>query len=545
MTAAIELAYTRPPPPHGTAVSGRRLPPRGMREPDANRAGSAQRRTLSVCCMTAAPPARVAALVRLYSRVADEVFVAVDDRVDLAVAGAAAAAGARVVLYPYAEPVDRPLAWLHDQCSGEWVLTVDDDEVPSPGLLGALPRLLAADDVTHYWIPRRWLYPDAAHYLDEAPWRPDYQLRLVENDPRLLRFFEETHRPIEVVGPGRYLDQPVYHGDCVLNPPDRRAEKARKYERMGPGKRVVGGAMNHVYYLPERRPAARLAPLPDADLELVGNVLGARDVPAPAAEAVEPRAATRSEIDRLWVGAELADADYRAEIEPLQDLGGIAVREQRTVDARITNRGGRPWPWGKLGRPEIRVSYRWLRTDGAGRGGDGPRTPFYAPVRPGETTLVPVHVIAPDVAGRHVLELDIVHEHVRWFGCGVRMPVDVQPARRVAVAGAGKPLERALERLADAAPELEPVVLACGDYVLPPVYGQRRGPAADAYLLAGARGSRLLAAPRLAARTLGVTVVLDEGAVGPETGPLDRALARLIRRRASAEPLEAAARPAG
>ena len=84
-------------------------------------------------------------------------------------------------------------------CSGDWILNVDDDEVPSEELLAALPELIAAADVTHYWLLRRWLWPDAARMIAEHPWTTDYQLRLVQNDPRLLAL------------PGR--DAPAGRGD--------------------------------------------------------------------------------------------------------------------------------------------------------------------------------------------------------------------------------------------------------------------------------------------------------------------------------------------
>src|SRR5207244_4612445 len=111
--------------------------------------------------MTRGPADRVAAMLSLFRVVADEIFVALDDRAEPDVEAALGAVGDRVIRYPYAEPVDRPLAWIHSECRGEWVLTVDDDEVPSRALLDALPELVAADDVTHYWLPRRWLYPTA------------------------------------------------------------------------------------------------------------------------------------------------------------------------------------------------------------------------------------------------------------------------------------------------------------------------------------------------------------------------------------------------
>ena len=487
--------------------------------------------SLSVCALVRAPAPRVAALVRLYREVADEVVLAVDDRADPDVAAAASAAGARVFLYPFAPPVDRPRAWLHAQCGGDWVMSVDADEVPSAALLEALPRLLEARDATHFWIPRRWLWPDEATYLDEQPWRPDYQLRIVANDPRLVRFFGETHRPLEAVGPGRYLEEPLYHADCVLESRERRAAKAAAYERLLPGKRVAGGAISHVYYLPERRPDARTAPVPEEDAALVSRVLRATDAPAGGGEPAVR--VPREEVDRHWPGRPLEDADYRAEIELRQDLHGVVAGEQRTVEARIANRGSATWPWGELGRPEIRASYAWR--DGAGEPVEveALRTPLPVDLAPGESAVLPVHVVAPGAAGSYALEVDLVHEHVRWFGCGARLEVEVEPPLRVLVAGAGEPLEDALALLADAAPELEQVVAERPGPPLPAAYAQERAPSLDAYLLEDTRGSRVLALPRLALRTLALVRAARRLRAGGDPGSLPRGADGFVRAAAS------------
>jgi hypothetical protein len=178
--------------------------------------------------MTRGPADRVAAMLGLFRRVADEVVVAVDDRAGEEVEAALASVADRLLRYPYEEPVDRPLAWIHAQCSGDWVLTVDDDELPSQALLDVLPALARARDVTHYWLPRRWLYPTPDRYLAARPWRPDYQPRMVLNDPRFISFPAETHVPVAAIGPCRYLEQPLYHLDALLTSREAREEKAQR-----------------------------------------------------------------------------------------------------------------------------------------------------------------------------------------------------------------------------------------------------------------------------------------------------------------------------
>ena len=101
--------------------------------------------SFSVNVMTRGPGERVAAMLSLFRGIADEILVALDDRAGPEVEGPLAAVADRVIRYPYADPVDRPLAWLHAECRGDWVLTIDDDEVPMQALLDALPALAQAE----------------------------------------------------------------------------------------------------------------------------------------------------------------------------------------------------------------------------------------------------------------------------------------------------------------------------------------------------------------------------------------------------------------
>src|ERR1700693_5892919 len=132
---------------------------------EARRRPRRSRASLSVFMMTAGPGPRVAALLGALRPVADEILVALDDRADPSVRRDLATVADRIVLYPFAEPVDRPLPWLFDQCRRDWALALDDDEIPSLPLLEALPALCADPGVTPYWLPRRWLFPDSSTYL--------------------------------------------------------------------------------------------------------------------------------------------------------------------------------------------------------------------------------------------------------------------------------------------------------------------------------------------------------------------------------------------
>ena len=124
---------------------------------------------LSACCMTSGRrPELLAGILASLRAVVDEVVVAVEgDRAEDVHAAVADIADA-VLVFPRTSPADRPIAWLFQSCSGTWLFNIDDDEVPSPALLAALPEIVQRKDITHAWVSRRWLYPTQASYLATA-----------------------------------------------------------------------------------------------------------------------------------------------------------------------------------------------------------------------------------------------------------------------------------------------------------------------------------------------------------------------------------------
>lgn len=478
-------------------------------------------------------------------------MVAVDNRVDTTLLGPLDELADHLVLYPYLDPVDRPVGWVHSLCTQDWILWLDDDELPGAELLRHLPALLDEPEETHYWLPRRWLHGSPRTYLAGAPWEPDYQLRLVQNDARLLWFPGVTHRPIEAVGPHRYLEWPIYHADLLLNPLEARRQKARRYEAIAPGQRLAGLPMNLALHVPELHPNLDVRPLPTDDAELVESALTVEPWPEPA-PARAYRQANREEVDSHWHGREPEQGLYRAELELVDELRPLAVGEVRGVRVRVSNRGTHVWPWGELGVPEVRVSYRWRTQAGVTTVGDGLRTSFPRLVRPGEDVLVVVDVAAPPDPGAWLLELDLVHEHVRWFDCGLSLPVTVRPLRLVAVAGAGEQRLRAVATaVADLLPGVEPLVLTADPASAPKRIGYAAAPNARDFVL-GADGSRarialrgavLVAAAAARRRTPApltalskVDALLDLGCDGPRRERLaHRAL--ILAARASGRPV--------
>jgi hypothetical protein len=478
---------------------------------------SARSVTLTVCLMTAGPGPRVAALLELLRPVATEIVVALDGRADAETQRAVASSADVVFRYRYREPNERALPWLISRCRGDWIFQIDDDEIPGAELLAALPVLVRATDVTHYWLLRRWLWPDECATIAEHPWSTDYQLRLLRNDPVLLSFPTETHRPIEVLGPHRFLRLPLYHADLLVASRERREAKARRYEALRPGKRVGGGPMNHVFHMAERRPGFHTEPVPAADVELVRRVLqGTTPASAPIAELTTVDAA---EIEPLWTGRELSDADHRGRIQLLDEPSRLLECEQRTFDVLVENLGGTAWPAGETSEPEIRLSYQWLDETGTVVA-FGLRTAFPADLVPGESQVVPLHVLAPSTAGRYTLRLDLVHEHVRWFQCGVDRPVEVERRLRVALVGNEQAVAQAVEQLTEELPQFEPVILSSNPW--PPRFGPPRAPELRPYLLEGTARGRFRDLWLLATRTVIIDRVARKLHVAEPVRPLLR-----------------------
>ena len=122
---------------------------------------------------------------------------------------------------------------------------------------------------------------------------------------------------------------------------------------------------------------------------------------------------------------------YRAEIRITAGRPVLFAGVVAHLEILVRNLGGERWPPGHHAAPLIRPAYRWLSADGTRTlVPEGLRTPFEETVEPGEETVVMLAVLAPDEPGEYVLEVDLVHELVRWFETPARVPLDGRAVRR-------------------------------------------------------------------------------------------------------------------
>ncbi len=385
--------------------------------------------SLSICLITADPPARISAILEPLRPYADEVLIAADSRVDDETLAGYTSLADRVYKIEFRQP-ERHMAWLCGQCNGDWILRLDGDEVPSQAFVRRLPGMLVSRNVHQFWVAVAWLFPDAGRFLACAPWLGDFASRLVRNDGTLrVRGLQHLH--IEQVSPCEYVEEPFYHLDLLASSEQERHDKAVRYEVWRPHLLAAGGGrINEAFYLPELRNSLELRTVPQEDRTAIALALQAPSIPAPARTRLENLVknvpfVSLEEMDSLWEGRTVGEGAYRASIEPLEPRSSLTPSEQRHLYFRVNNEGTERWPTRLDERPPIRLSYRWLNPDGSVHPPEGTRTRFSRAMDPGERILTPLHVDAPAAAGDYMLEVDIVHEHVRWFNCACRVPVRV------------------------------------------------------------------------------------------------------------------------
>jgi hypothetical protein len=390
--------------------------------------------SLSVCCLTNGPAPRVATSLALLRPVADEIVVGIDDRVDAAEVQILTGVADRAFLIEHVEPAERSMAWLHRQCSCDWILRIDSDEVPSADLIELLPALTAPSGLRQMYLQRRWVFPDASHWLDEIPWNPDLHNRLLCNDASILRFPGLVHSDPIRADPVAFCAAPLYKLCCIVLSSEDRAGKALQHESPTELPRAPGGGLvNEVFYLPEVHARLPAAAIPKTDADLIASVLAPRPVSADAIIHDDAPWVAREELDRHWAGRMFPEEAYRARLDIVS-----APRPTLPPDnivqllIRVENRGVETWDWGfELPQPIV-LSHHWHSIAKSPVNAESLPCSLPHALGPGESLLVPAPIRTPMDPGDYVVEFDLLHAGVRWFGCSVDAQVTVS----------GKPGER-------------------------------------------------------------------------------------------------------
>lgn len=304
-------------------------------------------------------------------------------------------------------------SWLHRQCTGDWVLRVDDDEMLSVKFVEALPGLMADREVTHYWTRIRWVFGDG-RWISQHPWWPDWKLRLLRNIPSIFHVPPVVHTRVHVWGAARYFyEGSLYHYDLAYHSEEwRRRKVEQRYESRAPGK-----GLRHFYLPEEILPETSPIPEDDPPLEvpvrsnrrgLLNRSVRRKHPPVEEVSLEEIRLAAMSEREP---GPEL----FRARVECLECPRTMRAGEWYPVDVRIRNESSTIWPLSGLGSPVVRLGYHWLSPEREARVYGGHRTDLPHTLPPSEAACMPAPVLAPEEPGSYILQWDPVVENVAWF----------------------------------------------------------------------------------------------------------------------------------
>ena len=107
---------------------------------------------------------------------------------------------------------------------------------------------------------------------------------------------------------------------------------------------------------------------------------------------------------------------YAGRVELLGTPPSVRTGVVHQQEVRIVNEGGDVWAGGDA---PIRLGWRWRLAEDQPVLRDG-RDLLTMTLHGGEALHQVLTVVTPDAPGDHLLEVELVHEHVRWFGTPAR-----------------------------------------------------------------------------------------------------------------------------
>ena len=151
---------------------------------------------------------------------------------------------------------------------------------------------------------------------------------------------------------------------------------------------------------------------PDVTLRYIAEFFR---VARPAGLVVFQLPAVRYTDDQISAAHALPDAAFAADIAFLDAPPTFEAGGQATLRLQVRNRSEHPWPNDIPAGRHICLGNHWIHENGGHHVYDDGRAFLPKEIRPGETVEMTLAVRAPALAGRYVLEADLVQEHIAWF----------------------------------------------------------------------------------------------------------------------------------
>jgi hypothetical protein len=268
---------------------------------------------------------------------------------------------------------------------------------------------------------------------------------LVRNDPATLHIKGGVHEGVMAVSPYRFMELPIYHLSDATLPLEQREAKVAFYDTLDGNQLLEDGRpVSQVFYLPERFALYDPATIPPEDVALINEVLAADisndrvlERESVSAEPFDllPGTVAYETILASWPERPLPPSAYHVEIElrrgrtPERDLSSLRPGEVRQMMVLVRNRGDTTLL--RESRNRVALSARFFSVDSDENRQrvvrEGGRFAFPADLHPGQETLMPFEVRAPELPGEYLLVVDLVEENVRWFESGLVLSVHVAP----------------------------------------------------------------------------------------------------------------------
>ena len=284
-----------------------------------------------------------------------------------------------------------------DYATGDWILSIDDDESMEPTFDALVGSLMAAPNVTHYYFPRKWIVADDPYaYVDAPPWFPNWAPRLFRNDRSLVFKPAGAHTMYHLLGPGFYEERTaIHHFEPLWCTPKQRAAKVAAYRNAG-----ATEASETYYEIPHDAPRRPVTPREPA-LPVVRRAGVVHDAIREAAAPEHPPWAASFE---------------RVEMPATMRPGEVAL-----VRVTVRNTGVLTWAptyaqWPANQWPMLRLTYHLYAGDGGEIDYEGNhRTLLPRVVVPGEAVTFVDTFVAPTTAGDYVVAWDMLSEGHLWF----------------------------------------------------------------------------------------------------------------------------------
>lgn len=168
---------------------------------------TSQRDTLSVAVITLNEADRITALLESVA-FADEIVI-VDSGSEDATTELAVAHGARVIEKSWAGFTEQKNFAL-EQCTSDWILSLDGDEALSPALAAEIQEILSLKNQPFqaYDLPRLSRY--LGRWIRHGGWYPDRKLRLIKRGKGSWQG-DQVHEKLAAPGPIGHLNNNLLH----------------------------------------------------------------------------------------------------------------------------------------------------------------------------------------------------------------------------------------------------------------------------------------------------------------------------------------------